>query len=145
MAHSPEDLIRAARQQLESRGEGAAEAYRDLARQFQNDAEFDSFGLRQCILELLAPPDGLLANSKPTLRGRIRAFIIRQQARSSWWLLSSVRSPERALHAIYETLRSQDQRQRDLEKVISDLELRIRELESQGRKDQGRKDQGRLD
>jgi hypothetical protein len=135
MAHSSENLIRTARQQLESRPKGAAEQYSQLARQFQRDAELDSSGLRQCILELLAPPGGLLAGSKPTVRGRFRAFIIRQQARSSWWLLSAVHSPERALQAIYETLRSQDQRQRQLEKVLSELEHRIKELEDQDKLD----------
>jgi hypothetical protein len=135
MEPSAANLMQTARRQREGRGQGAEERYRELNARFHADAEFDSFGLRQCILEMREQPGGLLPPTKPSLRGAVGAFLIRMQARSLWWLLRAVRAPERALEASYETLRYQHARQVDLEKSVLALEARIQKLEERGRRD----------
>jgi hypothetical protein len=135
MAHPSEQVIQAARRQLQVRGQGPAAAarYQQLAREFQAESEFDSFGLRQCILDMAERPGGLLPPTKPTLRGRLGAFIIRQQAKALWWILRAIRTPERALKAAEATLRYQERRQGALEERLTDLDRRVRKIEDQGR------------
>ena len=133
MGHPSENLVEAARRQAELRAKGSEENYRRMKTAFKAEAEFDSFGLRQCLLDLREQAGGLLPPTKPTLRGKFGAFVIRQQARALWWLLSAVRAPERALQAVYDTLLSQDRRQRDFDTRLRELEERIRILEDRRR------------
>jgi hypothetical protein len=125
-----EDLIEAARQQMEFRvdADSVNRNYQSLLARFDSDAAFDSCGLSQQILEL-KQPGGLLPSAPPTARGKIGGFFIRQQARSLWWVVRAFRLRDRALEAAYALLQRQDERQAALERRVATLETRIRSLE----------------
>lgn len=123
MSHPSEEVIQEARWRLDLRNRGAAEfeRFRKLSREFLGDSEFDSFGLRQCLLEM----DRLAGTPEPSagkgLRDRIGALMASQQP--------PMRVPARALKAVDAILRHQHRRQRDLEEKLSNLESRIKRIE----------------
>jgi hypothetical protein len=123
MSHPSEEVIQEARLRLQMRGQGsaAAERYRRLSHEFLAESEFDSFGLRQCLLEMdrfagAPEPDG-----KGFLRRRFKGFVTPQ--------LAAMRALARALRAVEAILRRQDRRQRELEEKQIELESRIKKVE----------------
>jgi hypothetical protein len=124
MSHPSEEVIQEARWRLQLRGPGAptAERYRQLSRQFQAESEFDSFGLRQCLLEMDRLAGAGPPGAKPGFRTRLGARIVPQ--------LAAMGTPARAFRVIDAILRHQDRRQRELEEKLADLESRIKNIES---------------
>ena len=93
MPHPSQELIQAARRQMERRGcaTEAASRFGLLADQFKVESDFDSFGFRQCLLEIEGP-GGILPPVLPTLRGKLGRWIIRLQARLMWWVVRALRA-----------------------------------------------------
>ena len=116
-------MIQEARLRLQMRGQGsaAAERYRRLSHEFLAESEFDSFGLRQCLIEMdhlagAPEPDG-----KGFFRRRFNGFATPPQA--------AMRASARALRAVEAILRRQDGCQRELEEKQIELESRIKKVE----------------
>jgi hypothetical protein len=123
MSHPSEEVIQEARLRLQMRGQGsaAAERYRRLSHEFQADSEFDSFGLRQCLLEMDRLAGAPEPGGKGFLRRRFKVFVTPQQG--------AARASARALRAVEAILRRQDRRQRELEEKQIELESRIKKVE----------------
>ena len=134
MPHPSQELIQAARREMERRGcaAEAANRYGLLADQFKAESDFDSFGLRQCLLEIEGPA-GILPPFPPTLRGKLGRWIIRLQARLMWWVVCALRLQAQALRAAYATMRHQHEGLSRLEdtraKEIAEVRLRLERIE----------------
>jgi hypothetical protein len=133
MNHPSAGLIEQGRRKMNTRGNAhlANERYRGFSLQFQSDAEFDSFGLTQSVLDL-GQPGGLLPLAPPTTRGRIGMFFIRNQAKVLWWLVRAIQLRDRALRSAHQLLRHHQTRHEAMLQRVIALENRLTKLEKKG-------------
>lgn len=136
MPHSSQELIEAARREMEHRGQAteAVNRYALLVEWFQAESEFDSYGLRQSLLEIEGPA-GIFPPIRPTLRGKLGWWVIRLQAGLLWWVVRALRLQGQALRAAYATIRQERESRTRLARAraqeLAEIKLRLERIERQ--------------